>query len=70
MTSRDAVHQFADTLKAIADYVGQQYTHGGDVRFMIENLTDFTFVRPPNPQNAYDQYELESWKKQLDIHWK
>jgi len=70
VTSRDAVHQFADTLKAIADYVGQYYTHGGDVRFMIENLTDFTFVRPPNPQNANDQYELESWKKQLDIHWK
>ncbi len=52
VTSREAVHQFADTLKAIADYVGQQYTHGGDVRFMIENLTDYTFVRPPNPQNA------------------
>jgi hypothetical protein len=37
---------------------------------MIENLTDFTFVRPPNPQNANGQHELESWKKQLDIHWK
>jgi hypothetical protein len=65
MTSREAVHQFADTLKAIADHVGQQYTHGGDVRFMIENLTDYTFVRPPNPQDGNDQYELESWKKQL-----
>jgi len=70
VTSREAVHQFADTLKAVADYVGQQYTHGGDVRFMIENLQDFTFVRPPNPQDASDQYELESWKKQLDLHWK
>ena len=30
VSSRDAVHQFADTLKAIADRVGQQYTHGGD----------------------------------------
>ncbi len=37
---------------------------------MIENLTDYTFVRLPNPQNANDQYELESWKKQLDLHWK
>jgi len=37
VTSREAVHQFSDTLKAIADYVGQQYTHGGDVRIMIEN---------------------------------
>jgi hypothetical protein len=63
VTSWEAVHQFADTLKAVSDYVGQQYTHGGDVRFMIKNLTDYTFVRPPNPQNANDQYELESWKK-------
>jgi len=70
VSSRDAVHQFADTLKAIADHVGQQYTHGGDVRFMIENLVDYTFVRPPNPQDNNDQYELESWKKQLDLHWK
>jgi hypothetical protein len=44
VTTREAVHQFVDTLKAIADHVGQQYTHGGDVRFMIENLTDYTFV--------------------------
>jgi len=70
VTSWEAVHQFADTLKAVVDYVGQQYTHGGDVRFMIKNLTDYTFVRPPNPQNANDQNELESWKKQLDLHWK
>jgi hypothetical protein len=70
VTLKEAVHQFADTLKAVVDYVGQQDTHGGDVRFMIENLTDYTFIRPPNPQNANDQYELESWKKQLDLHWK
>jgi hypothetical protein len=37
---------------------------------MIENLTDFVFVRPQNPEDPNDQYEMESWKKQLDIHWK
>jgi hypothetical protein len=70
VTGRDAIHQFADTLKAIADYVGQQYTHGGDMRFMIENLSDYNFVRPPNPADPDDPYEMESWKKHLDIHWK
>jgi len=70
VNSRDAVHQYSDTLKSIADYVGQHYTHGGDIKFMIENLTDYNHVRPHNPQNANDQFELESWKKQLDIHWK
>jgi hypothetical protein len=70
VNSRDSVQQYSDTLKAIADYVGQHYTHGGDIRFMIENLTDYNFVRPNNPQNANDQFDLESQKKQLDIHWK
>jgi hypothetical protein len=31
VTSREAIHQFAKTLKSIADYVGQEYTHGGDI---------------------------------------
>ena len=30
VSSRDAIHQYADTIKAIADYAGQAYTHGGD----------------------------------------
>jgi hypothetical protein len=52
VTSREAVHQYSDTLKAIADYVGQQYMHGGDVQFMIENLADYVFIRPPDPRDA------------------
>jgi hypothetical protein len=31
VNSKDAVHQFAETMKAIADYVGQEYTDGGDI---------------------------------------
>jgi hypothetical protein len=57
-------------MKAIADYVGQEYTHGGDIQYLIENLNDYQFVRPTNPANNQDQFELESWKKQLDIYWK
>jgi hypothetical protein len=68
--SRDAVHQFSETIKAIADYVGQEYTHGGDIRYMIENLTDYNFVHPQNPEDEEDQFEIESWKKQLDQYWK
>jgi len=45
VTSRDAVHQFSETIKAIADYVGQEYMQGGDIRYMIETLTDYNFVR-------------------------
>ena len=42
VTSRESIHHFAETLKSIAYYVGQEYTHGGDIRFMIENLDDFS----------------------------
>ncbi len=36
--NKNAIHQFAEMMKAITDYVGQEYTHGGDIRFMVENL--------------------------------
>ncbi len=63
ISTRDAVHQFTETVKAIADYVGQEYTHGGDIRWMVENFADFDFQRPENPENREDPYEMESWKK-------
>jgi hypothetical protein len=69
-SSRDCVHQYAGTIKAIADYVGQEYTHSGDIRFMIENLQDYYSSRRPDPPNGASQYEIESWKKQLDMYWK
>jgi hypothetical protein len=40
ITSKDSVHHFTETVKVIADYVGQEYTHGGDIRYMIENMRD------------------------------
>jgi len=37
---------------------------------MIENLTDYNFVRPQNPEDEEDLFEIEFWKKQLDQYWK
>jgi len=68
--NKNAIHQFAEMMKAITDYVGQEYTHGGDIRFMVENLKDYRFNRPPNPDPNAHQYDIESWKKQLDLFWK
>ncbi len=70
INTKDAVYQFADTVKAIADYVGQEYTHGGDIRFLMENLEDYHFERPGDPTEGASQYDIESWKKQLDLYWK
>jgi len=65
ITSRDAIHQFADTVKAIADYVGQEYTPGGDIRFMIENFEDYNFIRPPDSVPNADQLKLNHGKNSL-----
>jgi hypothetical protein len=70
ISSRDAVHQYTEILKAIADYVGQEYKHGGDIQYMIENMVDYNFVRPQDPSNNATQFEIESWKKELDMFWK
>ena len=70
ITSKDSAHHFSETMKAIADYVGQEYTHGGDIRYMIENMKDFNFVRPQDPPDNAGQFDIESWKKQLDLYWK
>jgi hypothetical protein len=37
---------------------------------MIENLKDYNFIRPADPDSDTNQYEVESWKKQLDMYWK
>ena len=70
VTSRDSIHQFMETTKAFADYVTQEFTHGGDIRYMIENLVDYNYVQPVDPPNNANQYEVELWKKQLDLFWK
>jgi hypothetical protein len=57
-------------VKAIADYVGQEYTHGGDIRFLVENLEDYHFERPNDLTEGASQYDIKSWKKQLHLYWK
>jgi hypothetical protein len=64
------VHQFSETIKAIADYVGQEYTHGGDIRYMIKYFEDFNFIHPADPQANAGQLEIEYWKKELNLFWK
>lgn len=35
LTVIDVVHQFAETVKEIVDFVGQDYMHEGDTQFII-----------------------------------
>jgi hypothetical protein len=37
---------------------------------MIENFEDYNFICPPDPLPNANQFEIESWKKQLDLFWK
>jgi len=51
-------HEMIDeTVKAIADYVGQQYTHGGDIQYMKENLNKYIFVQPENLDDDNDYWK-------------
>lgn len=70
ISSKDAVHQYGETIKAIANYVGQEYTLGGDISDMIKDFEDYNFVLPEDPPSNADQFKIESWKKQLDLSWK
>jgi hypothetical protein len=33
-------------------------------------LKDYNFTRPEDPPEGASQYDIESWKKQLDLFWK
>jgi hypothetical protein len=57
--SQESVRQYTETLKAIADYVGQEYKHGRDIRYMIKNMTDYVLVRPQDPMDNASQFEIE-----------
>jgi hypothetical protein len=37
---------------------------------MIENVCDYNFSSPTDPAPEANPYEVESWKKQLDLFWK
>ncbi len=44
--------------------------NGGDIQYMIENMSDLNLTRPIDPPDRANQYKVESWKKQLDLFWK
>jgi predicted transcriptional regulator len=60
INTKDLAHNYAETLKAIADYVGQEYTHGRDNCFMVENVQDYNFIRPKDLAEDANQFEIES----------
>jgi hypothetical protein len=62
ISAKDAVHQFAETMKAIAYYISQEYMHGG--------MQDFNFVHPVDPLANANQFNVKSWEKQLDLFQK
>jgi hypothetical protein len=59
ISAKDTVHQFAETMKAIAYSISQEYMHGG--------MQGFNFVRPVDPLANAKQFNVKSLKKQLDL---
>jgi hypothetical protein len=44
--------------------VGQEYTHGSEICFMIETLADYNFVRPADPKANANEYEKCSGREE------
>jgi hypothetical protein len=70
ISAKDAVQQFTNTIQVITDYIGQEYMHGGEIRCMMKHMEHFNFIRPADPPANANEYEKESWKKQLNLFWK
>ena len=56
---RVAADVYTRTTKEIADYVGQKYRQGGDIRSTIQNMRRRTFTRPPHPGPGADPADLQ-----------
>jgi hypothetical protein len=58
-------------MKELAEYVGREYTHGGDIRWMIENTKLFTVLMSKDPPNNVKATAMRIWERIIDecIKW-
>ena len=45
--------KFVTTTKAIKEYVGKNYSNGGDIRATLESMTEFPIEYPEDPSDDY-----------------
>ncbi len=64
ISAQGAVHKFAEMAKGVDDYVGGEYTHGGD----MDNFEDFHCQRPEDLVENANRYEVELYWKRRGIY--
>ena len=52
--------KFVTTTKAIKEYVGKNYTNGGDIRATLESMEEFPIENPEDPSDNWTQTLVRS----------
>ena len=61
---------FVATKKEIAEYVGREYTFGGDARLAVEELEKPTLTKPSDPPANASKTDEKIWEKEIDNYVK
>ena len=62
---------YTKNMKALADYVGANTKyHGGDIRYVVEYLSDPTMIEPLDPVDGASLTRRRMWEKEVDSHFR
>ena len=63
---RDAATQFVLTTREISEYVGREYSHGGDIRLTVLNQARPTLTEPSDPAENATRTQVRIWERKCD----
>jgi hypothetical protein len=61
---------YSATMKDIAEYVGREYSIGGDIRYTVENKKMFVVQVPAYPIDKASASEKHIWEQRIDKYVK
>jgi hypothetical protein len=61
---------YSATMKEIAEYVGREYSNGGDIRYTVENEKVFVVQVPDDPIYKASASEKRIWERRIDEYFK
>ena len=61
---------FVTTKKEISEYVGREYTYGGDARLAVENMAKPAIPEPEDPPEGASRTQERIWEKKVDEYVK
>jgi hypothetical protein len=61
---------YSATMKEISEYVGREYSNGGDIRYTVENEKMFVVQVPADPVDKVSASEKRIWEQIIDEYVK